>query len=78
MNATEVVTEAFQLPEIILVPKIMLTYKEAAQSTGLSVATLENLVSRGKLPVVKVGASARFRVEDLRKFAEENLVLKNQ
>ena len=78
MDTTEVATEALQLPQVMLVPKIMLTYKEAAQSTGLSVATLENLVSRGKLPVVKIGTSARFRVEDLREFAEKNLVLKNQ
>ena len=69
---------AFQHPEIILIPKLLLTYKEAAQCTGLSVATLESLVSQGQLPVVKIGKSARFRLEDLREFAKRHLVRKNQ
>ena len=67
-----------QHPEIVFIPKIMLTYKETAQSTGLSVATLESLVSQGRLPVVKIGKSARFRLEDLRSFAEQSVVRKNQ
>ena len=77
MNENEL-PEELQHPEIIFIPKLMLTYKEASQCTGLSVATLESLVSQGKLPVVKIGKSARFRLEDLRKFAEQNLVRKNQ
>lgn len=70
--------EELKHPEIIFIPKLMLTYKEASQCTGLSIATLESLVSQGRIPVVKIGKSARFRLEDLRKFAEQNLVRKNQ
>ncbi len=70
--------EELRHPEIIFIPKLLLTYKEAAQCTGLSIATLESLVSQGRVPVVKIGKSARFRLEDLRKFAEQNLVRKNQ
>lgn len=70
--------EELRHPEIIFIPKLMLTYREASQCTGLSIATLESLVSQGKIPVVKIGKSARFRLEDLRRFAEQNLVRKNQ
>lgn len=77
MSEHEIPVE-LQHPEIIFIPKLMLTYKETSQCTGLSVATLESLVSQGKIPVVKIGKSARFRLEDLRKFAEQNLVRKNQ
>lgn len=78
MNEHDHLPVELQHPEIIFIPKLMLTYKEASQCTGLSVATLESLVSQGKIPVVKIGKSARFRLEDLRKFAEQNLVRKNQ
>ena len=78
MNKQETLPEELKHPEIIFIPKIMLTYKDAAQCTGLSVATLESLVSQGKLPIVKIGKSARFRLEDLRTFAEQNLIKKNQ
>ena len=77
MNEHEL-PEELRHPEIIFIPKLMLTYREASQCTGLSIATLESLVSQGKIPVVKIGKSARFRLEDLRKFAEQNLVRKNQ
>lgn len=78
MLSYDTLPDELQHPEIIFIPKLLLTYKEAAQCTGLSVATLESLVSQGRLPVVKIGKSARFRLEDLRHFAEQNLVRKNQ
>jgi excisionase family DNA binding protein len=37
----------------------------AAKYLGVSRATVERLVSRGQLPVVKVGACTRYDVEDL-------------
>ena len=37
----------------------------AADYLGVSRATVERLVSRGLLPVVKVGAATRYDVEDL-------------
>ena len=39
--------------------------KAAAEYLGVSRATVERLVSRGQLPVVKVGAATRYDVEDL-------------
>lgn len=78
MNEQDLRPEELRHPEIVFIPKIMLTYKEASQCTGLSVATLESLVSKGDLPVVKIRKSARFRLEDLRALAEKNLRRKNQ
>jgi len=77
MNEHEL-PEELRHPEIIFIPKILLTYREASQCTGLSVANLRSLVSQGKLPLVKINKSARFRVEDLRAFAQEHLTRKNQ
>lgn len=37
----------------------------AAKYLGVSRATVERLVSRGQLPVVKVGACTRYDIEDL-------------
>lgn len=44
----------------------------AADYLGVSRATVERLVSRGQLPVVKVGASTRYDVEDLDGFITTN------
>jgi excisionase family DNA binding protein len=44
----------------------------AAEYLGVSRATVERLVSRDQLPVVKVGASTRYDVEDLDRFIESN------
>ena len=44
----------------------------AAEYLGVSRATVERLVSRGQLPVVKVGASTRYDVEDLDGFIATN------
>jgi len=44
----------------------------AADYLGVSRATVERLVSRGQLAVVKVGASTRYDVEDLDGFIATN------
>ena len=44
----------------------------AADYLGVSRATVERLVSRGQLPVVKIGASTRYDVEDLDGFITTN------
>jgi excisionase family DNA binding protein len=44
----------------------------AADYLGVSRATVERLASRGQLPVVKVGASTRYDVEDLDGFIATN------
>jgi excisionase family DNA binding protein len=44
----------------------------AAQYLGVSRATVERLVYRGELPVVKVAGSTRYDVEDLDDYIEIN------
>ena len=60
------------------VPKILLTISEAVLATGMSRSKIYDLISRGKLPVVKIGngrsGGVRIRPGDLVAFAEENLV----
>jgi excisionase family DNA binding protein len=46
--------------------------RAAAEYLGVSPATVERLVSRGHLPIVKVGATARYAVEDLDDFIATN------
>ena len=60
------------------IPKILLTYEEAAYSLGFSQSKLEKLVSEGKIPVVVIGGNTRFRTQELEALAEENIYLKNQ
>ena len=60
------------------IPKLLLTYEEAAWSTGLSKSTLERPVSEGRIPVVVIGGNTRLRPQDLEEFAEKHLRLKNQ
>lgn len=67
-----------QLPSDRQLPKVYLTYKEAAWSTGLSIAKLYRLVSEGRIPVVKIGGNTLLRPKDLEAFGEKHLVLKNQ
>jgi excisionase family DNA binding protein len=50
----------------------LLPVSVAADYLGVSRATVERLVSRGQLPVVKIGASTRYDVEDLDKFIATN------
>jgi excisionase family DNA binding protein len=58
--------------------KILLTILEAQQATGISRSKLYDLISRGKIPVVKIGdgtrGGVRLRPEDLEEFAAANLV----
>jgi excisionase family DNA binding protein len=44
----------------------------AAQYLGVSRATVERLVYRGELPIVKVAGSTRYDVEDLDDYIEIN------
>ena len=47
------------------VPKLSLTISEAAESLGLSVRTIEQLVRMGQLPVVRVGRRVLIPVKAL-------------
>ena len=45
--------------------RLLLTKSEAAEQLGVSVRTLERLISAGRLPLVHVEGAARVRVADL-------------
>ena len=61
-----------------IVPKILLTYDEAAWSIGISKSKLYAMVSQGKIPVVIIGGNTLFRPQDLEELAKKNWTLKNQ
>ena len=54
------------------VPQRLLSIGGAAEYLGVSRATVERLVFRGELPMVKVGGSTRYDVEDLDGFIAIN------
>lgn len=53
-------------------PQRLLSIGAAAEYLGVSRATVERLVFRGELPMVKVGGSTRYDVEDLDGFIAIN------
>ncbi len=50
----------------------LLPIRAAAEYLGVSRATVERLVYRGELPIVKVARSTRYDVEDLDGYIETN------
>ena len=68
--------DQFQSPEEVLVaergPRRLLAIRSAAEYLGVSRATVERLVNRGELPIVKVAGSTRYDVEDLDGYIETN------
>jgi excisionase family DNA binding protein len=50
--------------------RLLLTKSEAAEQLGVSVRTVERLISAGQLPLVHVGGAARVRVADLGAFVQ--------
>jgi excisionase family DNA binding protein len=48
-------------------PAPLLTHKQVQTILNVSRSTIYNLIKDGNLPVIKIGKSARFRVEDVRK-----------
>ena len=60
------------------VPKILLTYEEAAWSLGISKSKLYTMVSRGQIPVSAIGGNTLFRPKDLETLAEKNIIIKNR
>jgi excisionase family DNA binding protein len=59
-------------PETEGMAQRLLSIGAAAEYLGVSRATVERLVFRGELPMVKVGASTRYDVEDLDGFIAIN------
>ena len=54
------------------VPKRLLPIGAAAEYLGVSRATVERLVFRGELPIVKIAGSTRYDVEDLDGYIANN------
>jgi excisionase family DNA binding protein len=50
----------------------LLPIRAAAEYLGVSQATVERLVYRGELPIVKIAGSTRYDVEDLDGYIERN------
>jgi excisionase family DNA binding protein len=63
-----------QLHPVVAEPSIrrLLVIGAAAEYLSVSRATIERLVFRGELPMVKVGGSTRYEVGDLDEFIEIN------
>jgi excisionase family DNA binding protein len=59
-----------------VVPKIALSYEEAAWSVAISKSKLYRLVSEGRLPCVVIGGNTVLRREDLERFVAEHLTTK--
>jgi excisionase family DNA binding protein len=68
--------DQFQFPEEVLAAEKglqrLLAIRAAAYYLGVSRATVERLVNRGELPIVKVAGSTRYDVEDLDGYIETN------
>jgi len=68
--------DQFRSPEDVLAaergPRRLLAIRAAADYLGVSRVTVERLVNRGELPIVKVAGSTRYDVEDLDGYIETN------
>ncbi len=53
-------------------PPVLLTIREASAAMALSVRTLQELVARGELAVVRIGRTVRFRRADLEELADRH------
>ena len=58
-------------------PKICLTYKEAAWSLGISERNLRAMVSRGQIPIVELGGKVLFDPNDLHDLKQKNKIVRN-
>ena len=59
-----------------VIPKVALSYEEAAYSLGISRSKLYRLVSEGRLPCVAIDGNTVLRPCDLEKFVAANVVMK--
>ena len=61
-----------------LIPKVALSYEEAAWSLGISRSKLYRLVSEGRLPCVVIDGNTVLRLEDLQTFVTKHVTVKGQ
>jgi excisionase family DNA binding protein len=68
--------DKFQTPQEVLAtergPQRLLPIRSAAEYLGVSRATVERLVYRGELPIVKVAGSTRYDLDDLDGYIDSN------
>jgi hypothetical protein len=55
-------------------PVLLLNYGQASRALGICERAVRNLVSRGAIPVVKLGKRTLFDVDDLRRLINANKV----
>ena len=65
-------------PHGAVIPKVALSYEEAAWSLGISKSKLYRLVSEGRLPCVVIDGNTVLRLEDLHTFVTKNIIVKGQ
>ena len=65
-----------KIPPGAVVPKVALSYEEAAWSLGISTSKLYRLVSEGRLPCVVIDGNTLLRRVDLEKFVDKNVTVK--
>jgi excisionase family DNA binding protein len=53
--------------------RLVYTISEAAEALALGMRTVQRLIARGELPVIRTGRSVRVRVEDLERWVEEKV-----
>jgi excisionase family DNA binding protein len=68
--ATGVDGDAWALEDVLVVPRLLITKAEAAEQLGVSIRTVERLITAGKLPLVHVEGAARLRVADLKTYVD--------
>ncbi|MEL0097467.1 MAG: helix-turn-helix domain-containing protein [Planctomycetaceae bacterium] len=63
------------IEKVVAVPvqQILVTTEQAAKLFAISPRKISDLTARGKLPVVKIDSSTRYRVRDLYQFANDNV-----
>ncbi len=56
--------------DVPVVRRLLITKAEAAEQLGISVRTVERLITAGRLPLVHVEGAARLRVADLEAYVD--------
>ena len=67
-----------KLPPGAVVPKVALSYEEAAWSLGISRSKLYRLVSEGRLKCVEIGGNTVLRLADLQKFIDARVKIRGR
>ena len=71
-QATDAVDREDQVSKRSVVGRRLLAVRETAEYLGVSVASVERLVYRGRLPFVRIGGSTRYDICNLDVFIESN------